>query len=98
MVTQLNTMPKEDFEKLNVIYRVLTQQRDNKNTEYRIHELEVLCIAKGKEHKPYEFINKSSFAYIRKSGIIVGAMAIEGNTLDDHTFKPSVGTDQVIYI
>jgi len=29
-----------------------------------------LCIAKGKEHKPYEFGNKSSFAYTRHGGII----------------------------
>ena len=49
-----------------------------------------MCIAKGKEHKPYEFGNKSSFAYTRKSGIIVGAMAIDGNAYDGHTLKPQL--------
>ena len=41
----------------------------------------------------YEFGNKSSFAYTRKSGIIVGAMAIEGNIYDGRTLKPQL--DQV---
>jgi len=90
LVTQLNPMPRKDFEKFNVIYRVLTQQREDKNKVYSIHEPEVLCIAKGKEHKPYEFGNKSSFAYTRKSGIIVGAMAIEGNAFDGHTLSPQL--------
>jgi len=83
-------MPTKDFEQFNVLYRVLTQQREDTNKVYSIHEPEVLCIAKGKEHKPYEFGNKSSFAYTRKTGIIVGAMAIEGNAFDGHTLKPQL--------
>jgi IS5 family transposase len=51
------------------------------------------CVSKGKEHKPYEFGNKSSFAYTRESGIIVGAMAVEGNAYDGHTLEPHL--DQV---
>jgi len=91
LVTQMNPIPnKELFERLDVIYRVLIQQRDDKNKVYSIHEPDVLCIAKGKEHKPYEFGNKSSFAYTRKSGIIVGAMAFEENTYDGHTLKPQL--------
>lgn len=90
LVKQLNPMPMKDFEKFNVLYRVLTQQREDTNKIYSIHEPEVLCIAKGKEHKPYEFGNKSSFAYTRKSGIIVGAMAIDGNVFDGHTLKPQL--------
>jgi len=71
----------------------LTQKRDDSNKVYSVHEPEVLCISKGKEHKPYEFGNKSSFAYTRGSGIIVGAMAVEGNAYDGHTLKPQL--DQV---
>jgi transposase, IS5 family len=78
------------LDKLTILYRVLTQQRTDKNKVYSIHEPGVLCIAKGKEHKPYEFGNKSSFAYTRKSGIIVGAMAIEGNAFDGHTLEPQL--------
>jgi IS5 family transposase len=91
LVTQLNPIPKQAyFETFEVLFRVLTQKRDDKNKIYSIHEPDVLCIAKGKEHKPYEFGNKSSFAYTRKSGIIVGAMAIDGNAYDGHTLKPQL--------
>jgi IS5 family transposase len=90
LVTQMNPIPKKDFEKFNTMYRVLTQKREDSNKIYSIHEPDVLCIAKGKEHKPYEFGNKSSFAYTRKSGIIVGAMAIDGNVFDGHTLKPQL--------
>jgi IS5 family transposase len=93
LVGQLNPIPMSYREELDVLYRVLTQQRDDKNKIYSIHEPEVLCISKGKEHKQYEFGNKSSFAYTRGSGIIVGAMAIEGNAYDGHTLKPQL--DQV---
>jgi IS5 family transposase len=63
LVTQLNSIPKSYMERLDVLYRVLTQQRDDSNKIYSIHEPEVLCISKGKEQKQYKFVNKSSFAY-----------------------------------
>jgi IS5 family transposase len=91
LVTQLNPIPKEAYyETFDILFGILTQKKDDKNKFYSIHEPEVLCIAKGKEHKPYEFGNKSSFAYTRKSGIIVGAMAIDGNAYDGHTLKPQL--------
>lgn len=94
MVGQLNASSNTThYDTLTILHRVLTQQRDDTNKVYSIHEPEVLCIAKGKEHKPHEFGNKSSFAYTRKSGIIVEAMAIEGNAFDGHTLKPQL--DQV---
>ncbi len=83
----------KNMEELDVLYRVLTQKRDDTNKVYSVHEPEVLCISKGKEHKQYEFVNKNSFAYTRKSGIIVGVMAIEGNIYDGRTLKPQL--DQV---
>jgi len=90
VVSQLNPIPMKYKEELDVLYRVLTQKRDDTNKVYSIHEPETLCISKGKEHKQYEFGNKSSFAYTRKSGIIVGAMAIEGNLYDGHTLEPQL--------
>jgi hypothetical protein len=44
----------------------------------------VLCISKEKKPKPYKFGNISSISYTFGSGIIVGAMAIEGNAFDGH--------------
>jgi IS5 family transposase len=93
VVKQLNPVPMKYKEELDVLYRVLTQKRDDTNKVYSVHEPGVLCISKGKEHKQYEFGNKSSFAYTRKTGIIVGAMAIEGNIYDGRTLKPQL--DQV---
>jgi IS5 family transposase len=93
VIKQLNPIPGRYKEELDVLYRVLTQKRDDTNKVYSVHEPGVLCISKGKEHKQYEFGNKSSFAYTRKSGIIVGAMAIEGNIYDGRTLKPQL--DQV---
>jgi IS5 family transposase len=85
VVKQLNPIPISYMKEFDVLYRVLKQKRDDTNKVYSVHEPEVLCISKGKEHKQYEFGNKSSFAYTRKSGIIVGAMAVDGNAYDSHT-------------
>lgn len=90
VVGQLSPIPKSYMKEFDVLYRVLTQQRDDSNKVYSVHEPEVLCISKGKEHKPYEFGNKSSFAYTRESGVIVGAMAVEGNIYDGRTLKPQL--------
>ena len=92
LVEQMNPIPKQTYyDTLNILYKVLIQQREDSNKVYSIHEPETLCIAKGKEHKPYEFGNKSSFAYTRHGGIIVGAMAIKGNVFDGHTLEPQLG-------
>jgi len=65
LVKQLNPIPIRYKEEFDVLYRVLTQKRDDTNKVYSVHEPDVLCISKGKEHKQYEFGNKSSFAYTR---------------------------------
>jgi IS5 family transposase len=90
LVKQLNPIPMSYREELDILYRVLTQQKEDKNKIYSIHEPGTLCISKGKDHKQYEFGNKSSFAYTRGSGIIVGAMAIDGNVYDGHTLEPQL--------
>jgi transposase, IS5 family len=90
VVSQLNPIRGKYRDEFDVLFRVLTQKKDDTNKIYSVHEPEVLCISKGKEHKPYEFGNKSSFAYTRKSGIIVGAMAIDGNIYDGKTLQPQI--------
>ena len=47
-------------EQLWLYLLVLGQKRDDKNKLYSFHAPEVKCISKGKEHKKYEFGNKSS--------------------------------------
>lgn len=80
-------------EKINIFLKILSQQKDSKNKIYSIHEPNVKCIAKGKEAKPYEFGNKSSFVVGSKSGIILGAMAFEENVYDGDTLLPQL--DQI---
>ena len=58
---------------LSYITKVLSQNRKSKNKVYSLHEPDVVCISKGKEHKQYEFGNKVSI--LRSwSGLILGAM------------------------
>jgi IS5 family transposase len=59
-------------EQLWLYYRVLGQKRDDNNKIYSFHAPEVKCSSKGKEHKRYEFGNKSCFAITKNSGIVVG--------------------------
>lgn len=53
--------------------QVLSQTRGSKNKIYSLHEPEVCCKSKGKEHKKYEFGNKASFVKT-DSGVLVGAL------------------------
>jgi IS5 family transposase len=71
--------------------QILSQDKDSKNKIYSLHEPEVLCISKGKEHKKYEFGNKVSvITSIR--GVILGALSFR-NEYDGHTIDCS--SDQV---
>ena len=57
---------------------------------YSIHQPQVSCIAKGKEHRKYEFGNKVSITKTRKSGIIIGIMSFCGNPFDGDTLAPQL--------
>jgi len=65
--------------------RVLAQQPKDKNKIYALHEPQVYCIGKGKDHKQYEYGNKISIATTAKSNIIVGAVSHEKHLHDNHT-------------
>jgi len=74
-------------EDLNLFQRILQQKRTDKNKVYSIHEPDVLCISKGKEHKKYEFGSKVSIALTQTTGVIIGALNIAGNQYDGHTLE-----------
>lgn len=84
-----NNLSKEAFERrkseIALFERVLEQRRQDNNKIYSLHESHTQCIAKGKQHKPYEFGSKASFIIGRNSGIVLGALNIEQNDYDDHT-------------
>jgi IS5 family transposase len=68
---------------------ILSQKRKSPNKIYSIHEPQVLCISKGKEHKKYELGNKVSV--IRSySGVLLGAMSFRSE-YDGHTIEKALG-------
>lgn len=62
---------------------------------YSLHEPDVLCISKGKEHKKYEFGNKVSFVRLW-NGLIVGALSFR-NEYDGHTIDRSMEQVKRVY-
>ena len=84
-----NIKGNHDYDKLLGLFEtILSQRRNSRKKIYSIHEPEVQCISKGKEHKKYEFGNKVSV--IRSvTGIILGAMSFR-NEYDGHTIETSL--------
>lgn len=77
-------------ELLNIFEQILTQERTGSNKIYSIHQPYVLCIAKGKEAKKFEFGNKSSIVKTKNSGIIIGAIGFNKNLYDGNTLIPQL--------
>ena len=76
----------EHYQKDFLLYeRVLSQKPKDKNKIYSLHEPQVYCIAKGKDHKQYEYGNKVSVASTAKGNLIVGVVSHEINIHDGHT-------------
>ncbi|PVE20497.1 IS5 family transposase [Microvirga sp. KLBC 81] len=79
---------------LGLTERLLTQERTSKNKVYSLHAPEVVCIAKGKAHRPYEFGSKVAVAVTNREGFVLASKALEGNPYDGHTLNATV--DQVM--
>jgi transposase, IS5 family len=71
---------------IELFKKVLAQKKTDNNKIYSLHEPDVQCISKGKEHKKYEFGNKVSITHTQNTGVIVGALGLrneyDGNTLE----------------
>jgi IS5 family transposase len=74
----------KDHAELFRIMGVVTRQDATPGTEriHSLHEPEVVCIAKGKPHKPYEFGCKASIAVDPVSGLIIAAHHMPGKQHD----------------
>ena len=87
----LNQQQNKIYEDKFVLFtKVLLQKRDDSNKIYSLHEPDVYCMAKGKEHKTYEFGCKASIALTKTTGIIVGATTFEKNTNDLYTIEQTL--------
>jgi IS5 family transposase len=69
---------------------IIHQKKSDRNKVYSVHEPDVQCISKGKEHKKYEFGCKVSLAVTKTSGVCVGAMSFEKNPYDGHTLPAAL--------
>ena len=75
---------------LGLVERLLAQRPKDKNKLYALHAPEVVCIAKGKAHKPYEFGCKVGIAATNREGLFLAAKAFEGNPYDGHTLQATI--------
>ena len=65
--------------------KVLAQKRGDSNKVYSLHEPEVKCYTKGKEHKRFEFGSKVSVLITQRTGVIVGALNFTDTLHDSKT-------------
>lgn len=88
-------LPAEAFARhsglFKIFEKVMGQKRSSTDKVYSIHEPQVYCIGKGKDHKKYEFGAKASIAVTKNSGIIVGAVSHPKNEHDSKTLMAVIG-------
>nr|WP_240142303.1 transposase [Nitrosomonas sp. GH22] len=63
----------------------MQQQSKDSNKLYSLHEPQVYCVAKGKDHKQYEYGSKASIASAAQGSLIVDVASHEQNMHDNHT-------------
>lgn len=75
---------------IKIYQQVLNQKKNSVNKIYSIHEPQVYCMSKGKDHKKYEFGSKASIVMTKNGGIIVGAVSFLRNIYDGHTLPEAL--------
>jgi IS5 family transposase len=73
--------------RLDICLKFVNGEKVDGHKIYSLHEPDVLCISKGKEHKKYEFGNKVSIVRTW-GGLIIGALSFR-NEYDGHTIDRS---------
>jgi len=85
-----NLLPNSRYQsQIDLFKQILSQKKSDTNKIYSVHEPDVQCISKGKEHKRYEFGNKVSIIYTQTTGVIIGALGFR-NPYDGHTVEPAL--------
>jgi transposase, IS5 family len=79
---------------LGLVERLLLQERHSKNKLYSLHAPEVVCLAKGKANKAYEFGAKVALAVTNREGFALAAKALVGNPYDGHSLAATI--DQIV--
>lgn len=83
--------PDASLERLLVLCeRLHAQEKTDSKKLYGLHELDVMCISKGKAHKRYEFGQQVSVATTNRSNWIIGVRLCEGNPYDGHMLASTI--------
>jgi transposase, IS5 family len=75
---------------LKLYQRVLSQRRGDSDKIYSLHEPNVKCYSKGKEHKKFEFGSKVSILVDQNTGIIMGAINFTQTLHDSKTIPEAL--------
>jgi len=78
---------EETFE---LFLKVANQKQKDSNKIYSLHEQHIYAIAKGKDHKKYEYGTKASLVTTMKSNIIIGVVAHKKNEHDSKTLEAAL--------
>ena len=81
---------KRYSEEFYLFMRVLLQTRTSRNKIYSLHESHIYAMAKGKDHKSYEYGTKASIVSTYTDGIIVGVSAHDINQHDSKTLEAAL--------
>ena len=82
---------KRYSEEFYLFMRVLLQKRTSRNKIYSLCEPHIYAMAKGKDHKSYEYGTKASIVSTYTNGIIVGVAAHDINQHDSKTLEAALG-------
>lgn len=78
--------------------KVLTQKKHDSDKVYSLHEPQAYCVAKGKDHKPYEYGAKASIVTTSTGNIILSAVSHEKNIADVNTLDEVLEKAQSVRI
>lgn len=83
---------ERELDRFSLYERVLAQQPKDKDKIYSLHEPDVYCVGKGKDHKPYEYGRKASVVSTLKSQVIVGVASHDQHVHDSKTLKSALAS------
>lgn len=93
-------LPENVFKNHEDVFKIylkaLTQERNKKDKIYSLHEPQVVCIAKGKSGKAYEFGTKVAVVRGRKTGVITSVKRFLGNPHDSKTLEESLAQSELV--
>jgi len=81
---------EQEKERFELYLKALSQSRKDKDKIYSLHESDIYCVGKGKEHKPYEYGRKASVVATLDSKVIVGVVSHDEHVHDSKTLKPAL--------